>query len=138
MHILLDIDLSLYLILFIIAGASGLLIKIDQWVEGNVKHPTHSTGKLDFFKSFWSYVLTFILSGLAGAMVAVGTSYVLEKHDTNIMIFTAITIGAIGRLIFYKLVEWVNEKFDNNVISSHRIRSTLTDDRNQRRRTPRP
>jgi hypothetical protein len=124
MHILLEIDLSLYLLLFVVAGLSGFLVKIDQWVEGDYNHPTRSTGRLHISKSFWSYVLTFVLSGIAGTMVAIGGSYFMTSHDTNIMLFSAITVGAIGRLIFYKLVEWVHDKFDNNVTGSHRLRST--------------
>jgi len=134
MHILLGIDLSLYLLLFFIAGSIGFLVRIDQWVEGSFKHPTDSiTGKLDILKSFWSYVITFILSGIAGTMVAIGSSYFLERHDTNIMIFSAITVGAIGRLIFYKLVEWVHEQFDNNVKLSHKNRATNGENSNTRR-----
>ena len=53
MHILLEIDLSLYVLLFVIAGASGLLVRIDQWVEGDFKHPQTDSGKLDFLRSFW-------------------------------------------------------------------------------------
>lgn len=133
MHILLEIDLSLYLLLFIVAGASGFLVKIDQWVEGDYSHPVHSTtGKLNLLKSFWSYILTFILSGFAGTMVAIGTSYFLVSHDTNIMLFSAITVGAIGRLIFYKLVEWVHNKFDQNVTSTHRLSGN---NQNPRRRS---
>lgn len=134
MHILLEIDLSLYLLLFVMAGASGFLVKIDQWVEGDYSHPVNSSGGLNLLKSFWSYILTFILSGVAGTMVAIGTSYFLTSHDTNLMIFSAITIGAIGRLIFYKLVEWVHNKFDSNVTLSHRIRSTTMGGTNQNSR----
>lgn len=117
MHILLEIDLSLYMLLFFIAGSSGLLVRIDQWVEGDFAHPKMENGKVDIIRAFWSYILIFILSGLAGTMVAVGTGYFLENRDSNIMIFVAIMIGAIGKLIFYKLVEWVHNKFDDNVSS---------------------
>ncbi len=115
MHILLEIDLSLYMLLFFIAGSSGLLVRIDQWVEGDFSHPKTENGKVDIIRAFWSYILIFILSGLAGTMVAVGTGYFLENRDSNIMIFVAIMIGAIGKLIFYKLVEWVHNKFDDSI-----------------------
>ncbi len=122
MHILLELDLSLYVLLFFIAGASGLLVRIDQWVEGDFSHPRTDSGGLDIIRSFWSYVLIFTLSGLAGAMVAIGAGYLLENRDTNVLLFIAVMIGAIGKLIFYKLVEWVHLKFDDNVNS----RSTTT------------
>jgi hypothetical protein len=115
MHILLELDLSLYLLLFFVAGSSGILVRIDQWVEGMFSHPTTTTGKVDVIKSFWSYVMIFVLSGLAGTIVSIGTGYFLQNRDTNIMLFVAIMIGAIGKLIFYKLVEWVHKKFDDNV-----------------------
>lgn len=115
MHILLEIDLSLYFLLFFVGGASGLLVRIDQWVEGDISHPKNKNGNIDLLRSFWSYILIFIMSGLAGTMVAVGASYILENRDSNIMLFIAIMIGAIGKLIFYKLVEWVHAKFDDNV-----------------------
>lgn len=115
MHILLEIDISLYLLLFFVAGSSGLLVRIDQWVEGDFSHPTTDAGKLDILRSFWSYILIFILSGLAGTMVAIGTGYFFENRDSNILLFIAVMIGAIGKLIFYKLVEWVHNKFDDNI-----------------------
>jgi membrane protein DedA with SNARE-associated domain len=124
MHILLGLDISLYILLFVVAGASGLLVRIDQWVEGDFSHPTTDAGKIDLFKSFWSYILTFILSGLAGMMVAIGTGYLLENRDTNIFIFTALMIGAIGKLIFYKLVEWVHTKFEDNISSKSSLRKS--------------
>jgi hypothetical protein len=113
MHILLDLDVSLYILLFFIAGTIGLVVRIDQWVEGDFSHPIKENGTLDILRSFWSYVLTFLLSGLSGAIVSIGTGYILENKDTNIMIFTAVMIGAIGKLIFYKLVEWVHFKVDD-------------------------
>ncbi len=122
MHILLELDLSLYLLLFFVAGSSGLLVRIDQWVEGDFKHPINDSGKLDIFRSFWSYILIFILSGLAGTIVAVGTGYLLENRDSNILLFVAVMIGAIGKLIFYKLVEWVHRKFDDNVKLANKTR----------------
>jgi membrane protein DedA with SNARE-associated domain len=122
MHILLELDLSLYLLLFFVAGSSGLLVRIDQWVEGDFKHPRTDSGKLDIFRSFWSYILIFILSGLAGTIVAVGTGYLLENRDSNILLFVAVMIGAIGKLIFYKLVEWVHSKFDDNVKLANKTR----------------
>lgn len=115
MHVLLEIDVSLYLLLFVIAGCSGLLVRIDQWVEGDFSHPRNDSGKLDIWRAFWSYILIFVLSGAAGTMVAMGTGYFLENNDPNILIFVAIMIGAIGKLIFYKLVEWVHDKFNDNV-----------------------
>lgn len=121
MHILLEIDFSLYLLLFIVAGTSGLLVRIDQWVEGDFKHPKNIHGKLDIWRSFWSYILTFILSGLAGVIVSVGSGYFFENHDSNILLFIAIMVGAIGKLIFYKLVEWVHNKVDDNVYSKKEI-----------------
>ena len=114
MHILLELDLSLYLLLFFIAVVSGLIVRLDQWVEGDFKHPTKN-GKLDLIRSFWSYILLFILSGLSGTIVSIGIGYLLKTRDTNIMIFSAIMIGSVGKLIFYKLVEWVHEKFDDNI-----------------------
>lgn len=122
MHILLEIDLSLYMLLFFVAGSSGLLVRIDQWVEGDFKHPQTDNGKLDILRSFWSYILIFILSGLAGTIVSAGTGYFLENRDSNIMLFVAVMIGAIGKLIFYKLVEWVHAKFDDNVKASNKGR----------------
>lgn len=115
MHILLEIDISLYILLFCVAGISGLLVRIDQWVEGDFSHPVTDSGKLDLMRSFWSYVLTFILSGLAGTIVSIGGGYLLENRDSNILLFIAVMIGAIGKLIFYKLVEWVHNKFDDNI-----------------------
>lgn len=115
MHILLELDLSLYFLLFFVAGLSGILVRIDQWVEGVFSHPTTTTGKLDMLKSFWSYVLIFVLSGLAGTIVAIGASYGLQNRDANILLFIAVMVGAIGKLIFYKLVEWVHKKFDDTV-----------------------
>lgn len=115
MHILLELDISLYVLLFLIAGISGLLVRIDQWVEGDFIHPKKENGKIDLAKSFWSYVLMFILSGLSGTIVSIGIGYFLENRDSNVLIFVAIMIGAIGKLIFYKLVEWVHNKFDDNV-----------------------
>lgn len=115
MHILLEIDVSLYLLLFVIAGSIGLLVRIDQWVEGDYTHPKTEAGKIDIWRSFWSYTLTFILSGLAGVIVSIGSGYFLETHDSNILLFIAIMVGAIGKLIFYKLVEWVHDKFNQNI-----------------------
>ncbi len=115
MHILLELDLSLYFLLFFVGGVSGVLVRIDQWVEGMFSHPTTPSGKLDVIKSFWSYLLIFVLSGLAGTIVAIGASYGLQNRDSNILLFIAIMVGAIGKLIFYKLVEWVHKKFDDTV-----------------------
>lgn len=115
MHILLELDLSLYFLLFFVAGVSGVLVRIDQWVEGVFSHPTTPAGKLDMIKSFWSYVLLFVLSGLAGTIVAVGASYGFQSRDSNILLFIAVMVGAIGKLIFYKLVEAVHKKFDDTV-----------------------
>lgn len=132
MHILLELDLSLYVLLFVIAGASGLIVRIDQWVEGDFSHPTTESGKVDLLRSFWSYILIFILSGVAGTMVAVGIGYLLENRDSNILIFVAIMIGAIGKLIFYKLVEWVHIKFDDNINSKVALRGEHRNNRNNR------
>lgn len=126
MHILLEIDFSLYLLLFIVAGTSGLLVRIDQWVEGDYNHPQNNHGKLDVWRSFWSYILTFTLSGLAGVMVSIGSGYFFENHDSNILLFIAIMVGAIGKLIFYKLVEWVHTKIDDNVYSKKEVSSRST------------
>jgi len=121
MDILLEIDFSLYLLLFIIAGTSGLLVRIDQWVEGDFRHPENTHGRLDIWKSFWSYILIFVLSGLAGVMVSIGSGYFFENYDSNILLFIAIMVGAIGKLIFYKLVEWVHNKIDDNVYSKKEV-----------------
>ena len=129
MHILLELDLSLYFLLFFVAGMSGILVRIDQWVEGVFSHPTTASGKLDMIKSFWSYVLIFVLSGLAGTIVAIGASYGLQNSDANILLFIAVMVGAIGKLIFYKLVEWVHKKFDDTVTTRQGRR-----DRESRRR----
>ena len=118
MHILLELDLSLYFLLFFVGGLSGILVRIDQWVEGMFSHPTTTSGKLDVIKSFWSYVLIFVLSGLAGTIVAIGASYGLQNRDSNILLFIAVMVGAVGKLIFYKLVEWVHKKFDDAVTPS--------------------
>ena len=115
MHILLELDISLYILLFCVAGISGLLVRIDQWVEGDFSHPTKDSGKLDLMRLFWSYILIFVLSGLAGTIVSIGAGYMLENRDSNILLFIAVMIGAIGKLIFYKLVEWVHSKFDDNM-----------------------
>lgn len=103
------------MLLFFIAGCSGVLVRIDQWVEGHYTHPTTAEGNLDIIRSFWSYTLNFILSGVAGTIVAIGAGYLLENRDSNILIFIAVMIGAIGKLIFYNLVEWVHRKFDENM-----------------------
>ncbi len=115
MYILLELNLSLYILLFIIAGTIGLVVRIDQWVEGDFTHPKNENGKLDILRAFWSYILIFILSGLAGTIVSIGSAYLMESHDSNLLIFVAIMIGAIGKLIFYKLVEWVHNKFDESL-----------------------
>ena len=125
MYILLEIDFSLYLLLFIVAGISGLLVRIDQWVEGDFKHPQNTQGNVDIWRSFWLYILTFILSGLAGVIVSIGSGYFFENHDSNILLFIAIMVGAIGKLIFYKLVEWVHNKFEDNVHSNKDFNSRL-------------
>lgn len=113
MHVLMELDLTLYLILFLIAGSSGLLVRLDQWVAGDFFHPKTDSGKLDINKSFWSYILTFIMSGLAGMMVSIGLGYFIEQRDTNIMLFSAIMIGAVGRTIFYRLVDWVQTRLED-------------------------
>lgn len=117
MHVLLEIDIALYLLLFVIAGASGLLVRIDQWVEGTYNHPKKDTGTIDMWRSFWAYILTFVLSGLAGTIIAIGSGYFFKNDDSNILIFIAIMVGAIGKLIFYKLVSWVHAKFDDTINS---------------------
>jgi hypothetical protein len=123
MHILLELDISLYILLFCVAGISGLLVRIDQWVEGDFLHPKTDSGRLDWMRSFWSYILTFVLSGLAGTIVSIGAGYLLENRDSNILLFVAVMIGAIGKLIFYKLVEWVHNKFDDNVSTKNQKNS---------------
>lgn len=115
MELLLSIDLYFYIMLFIIAGFIGFIVRIDQWVEGIYTHPINKSGTLDLWRSFIGYILIFIFSGLAGAITSVASGYILEHNDLNIYIFVAITIGAIGKLIFYKLVYFVHEKFDNNI-----------------------
>jgi len=132
MHILLELDLSLYLLLFIIAGISGLLVRIDQWVEGDFTHPTKNN-KVDKLKFFWSYVLLFILSGLAGAIVSIGSGYLMSIRDSNILIFVAVMIGSIGKLIFYKLVEWIHNKFEDNVYGKSTYSGTVDGSRSNRR-----
>lgn len=133
MHILLGLDLSLFALLFIVAGISGLIVRIDQWVEGDFVHPATETGNLDILRSLWSYVLLIILSGLAGAIVAVGASYILNSSDPNILMFIALMIGAIGKLIFYKLVEWIHNKFDDSVHGRERLTGRPPSRRNGRR-----
>jgi hypothetical protein len=133
-HILLELDLSLYLLLFVVAGSSGLLVRIDQWVEGNFVHPKKGD-EIDLTKSFWSYILLFILSGLAGTIVSVGAGYLLEFTDYNLMLFTAVMIGAIGKLIFYKLVTWVHNKFDANVQDGQAVNAdNYKDDKKRNKR----
>ena len=133
MHILLGIDLSLYVILFLLAGGVGFLVRIDQWASGDFVHPTKESGKLDILRLFWIYTLTFILSGIAGTMVSIGASYVLENKDSNILMFIAATIGAVGRLIFYKLVEWVHKKFDDSIGVGKNTTSKSVRDVNRRK-----
>lgn len=116
MNILLELDLLLILLLFTVAGTIGMLVRIDRWVEGHVDHPKSEDGKLEWVKVIVSYISTFILSGIAGAIVAMSTSYFSTQTDSNILLFIAIMIGAIGKLIFYNLVEWVHIKFNANFI----------------------
>lgn len=114
MNILLELDVYLILLLFTVAGSIGLLVRIDQWVEGHVIHPKSEDGRLEWVKVIVSYISTFILSGIAGTIVAMSASYFSTQTDSNILLFIAIMIGAIGKLIFYKLVEWVHIKFNTN------------------------
>lgn len=129
MHILLELDLSLFVLLFFVAGISGLLVRIDQWVEGDFTHPKKNGGKIDWMRSFWSYILIFVLSGLSGTMVSVGIGYFFELADTSVLLFSAVMIGAVGKLIFYKLVEWVHNKFDENVYGKVAYKGTRKNSR---------
>ena len=125
MHILFEIDIYLYTILFVIAGITGLIVRIDQWVEGNINHPKKETGRLDLWKSIWVYILTFILSGLAGAIVAVASSYFITALDSNKLILIAIMVGAIGKIMFYTMVDFTHKKIEthlNKDVSSRRKR----------------
>ena len=133
MHVFLEFDWQLFCWLFLLAGMTGLAVMVDRWVFGDALHPTHDNGVLNKNKSFWMYVLTFIMSGLSGLMVSIGTGYFLEHTDVVIMSFTAIMIGAIGRNIFYKLVDWVQVKLDEVLTPKKSYRTGSSNDKNNRR-----
>jgi hypothetical protein len=113
MMIILNIDVSLFVILFFIAGFTGFIVRIDQWIEGGIDLPRNDRGKISIFKIFISLILVFIISGIAGLITAIGSEYIFDNIDTNILIFVAILSGAIGKIVFYKLVDMLYDKLEN-------------------------
>ena len=111
--IVLNIDLSLFMILFFIAGFTGFIVRIDQWIEGGIELPKNEKGKVSIFKMFVSLILVFIISGIAGLITSIGSEYFFDNIDTNILIFVAILSGAIGKIVFYKLVDLLYDKLEN-------------------------
>ena len=111
--IILNIDVSLFIILFLIAGFTGLIVRIDQWIEGGVELPKDSRGKVSIIKTILSLFIVFIISGIAGLITSIGSEYLIDDVDTNILIFIAILSGAIGKIVFYKLVDILYEKLEN-------------------------
>jgi len=120
--IILNIDLSLFLILFFIAGFTGFVVRIDQWIEGGVEVPKNEKGKVSLFKMAVSLILVFIISGIAGLITSIGSEYFFDFVDTNILIFVAILSGAIGKIVFYKLVDMLYDKLENISNNKSKIR----------------
>jgi len=111
--VVLNIDISLFLILFLIAGFTGFIVRIDQWIEGGVELPKNSKGRVSIVKIVLSLFIVFVISGIAGLITSIGSEYFIDNVDTNILIFLAILSGAIGKMVFYKLVDILYEKLDN-------------------------
>lgn len=123
MHILAQLDLALYIVLFTIGAVCGVLVRLDQWVHGGVHHPKNDSGELDLNRSFWSYILIIMMSGLSGVMVPIGSTYIMGQLKIEILMFISAMSGSIGRFVFYKLIDWVQVKLDDALDTKKSYRS---------------
>ena len=110
MSVLIGLNIMLHIMLFTIAAVSGFLVRLDRWVDGDEPHPTKLDGSTDYLKTFFMYVLTFLISGAAGSTAAILFAQFSSKHDIEIMFFIAMTVGAIGRIFFYHAIDWIHKK----------------------------